>query len=128
MAKLTCPHCGNFLAGKLLRGKPLPGERKFLPNKAVLVCPSCQGELHPNPHPAQFWIWIALLPFAILLHLLVLQIIPTDDKRLWLTVMLGSLLLAFVVAIYVHFKFLRDWPRFSTKPARVRFPFSFKRR
>ena len=116
MAKLTCPHCGISLAGRLLRGKPLPKERRFLPNNAVLVCPSCQGELHPNPHPAQLWIWIAFLPFVIIFPLLALRIIPADEQRLWYTAMAGSLLLVVVVSIYVHFKFLRHWPRFSSKP------------
>jgi len=128
MAKLACPHCGISLGWRLLRGKPLPGERKILPNRAVLVCPSCQGELHPNPHPAEFWVYVAFLPLVVLFHLLALQIIPTvGDSQLWLGAMLGSLLLATLVTIYVHFKFLRNWPRFATKPSPPKFPFNFRR-
>jgi len=128
MAKLTCPHCGLSLQWKLLRGKPLPGERKILPNQAVLVCPSCQGELHPNPHPAEFWVWLAVLPFVVIFPLVVHQLIPTiGDNRIWFGVLLGSLLLALAVLVYVHFKYLRNWPRFSAKPSRPRLPFGLRR-
>jgi hypothetical protein len=48
--KHDCPHCGKSIKWKLIRGKPLLGERKFLPNRAVTICPLCSGELSINVH------------------------------------------------------------------------------
>ena len=128
MAKLTCPHCGTSLARKLIRGKPLPRERKILPDQAVLVCPSCQGDLHPNPHPAGLWVWLAWLPFAVLLNFAMLQFIPmSGHNKVWPAALFGAFLLGTFVTIYVHFKFLRNWPRFSDKPSRSRLPFMRRR-
>jgi uncharacterized protein YbaR (Trm112 family) len=116
MAKLICPHCNKPLAWKLLHGKPLPGERKILPHKAVLVCPFCNGELHNNPHPAQLWVILAFSPLFILLQF--------QHASLWVPfLMLVTLLLGIGVSLYVHLKFLRNWPRFSTKPVPIRFTF-----
>ena len=116
MPKLKCPHCDKPLGWKLLRGKPLPGERKVLPNKAVLVCPFCKGELYNNPHPAEHWIFLAFLPmfFAFQFQL----------ENPWM--LLLSLFIGAGATIYVHFKYLRNWPRFSSKPMPIKFPFNWK--
>lgn len=120
MAKLLCPHCGISLGGKLLKGKPLPRERKFLPNKAVLVCPSCKGELHPNLQPAHFWYYLAFLPFIVSFYLM----LGGEDKKFWFLVMAGALALALLVSGYVYFKYLRGLPRFSATKTSIKVPFT----
>lgn len=111
MAKLTCPHCGEHIGRRLLRGKPLSGERKFLPNRAILVCPFCERELHANPHPAEMWSLLVFLPFFFLFEL------RATLEKAWV---IGGLLVWLVVAVsviaFVHYKYLRDWPRFSARP------------
>jgi len=121
MAKLFCPHCSASLRWKLLRGKPFPGERKILPNRAVLVCPSCQGELHPNFHPAHFWVYLAFLPMVIAFYLM----IGSEDKELWFVVMGGSVAVALFATTYIYFKFLRSLPRFSATPKSFKLPFQW---
>jgi hypothetical protein len=48
--KYDCPRCSARLKWRLVSSKPLPGERKVLPNQAVPVCPQCGVELAHNPH------------------------------------------------------------------------------
>ena len=121
MTKLLCPHCGVSLNGKLLRGKPLPGERKILPNCAVLVCPSRQGELHPNFHPAHFWVYLGFLPMVVTFYLMA----GSDDKEFWFAAMAIAVVAALFVTIYIHFRFLRNVPRFSATPKRFELPFKW---
>ncbi|MFZ3174710.1 MAG: hypothetical protein WA146_07425 [Thiobacillus sp.] len=116
MAKLICPHCNKPLGWKLLRGKPLQGERKFLPKNAVLVCPFCEGELYNNPHSAEKWIFMAFLPMFFVFQF--------QLENPW--ILLLSLLIGTGTTIYVHFKYLRSWPRFSSKPMPIKFPFNWK--
>lgn len=120
MAKLLCPHCGISLSGKLLRGKPLPGERKFLPNQAVLICPSCKGELHPNLQPAHFWYYLAFIPLIVSFYLMM----GAEDKKFWFLVMGGALVFALLVSGYVHFRYLRGVPRFSATKKSIKFQFN----
>ena len=54
-------------------GKPLPGERKILPNRAVAICPHCKQELAPNIHPKEYWVTIIGVGPAIILIAGVLQ-------------------------------------------------------
>src|SRR4030065_1462372 len=122
MAKLICPHCGVSLSWKLLRGKPLPGERKILPNRAVLVCPSCQGEMHPNLHPTHFWVYLAFVPMVVTFYLM----IGSDDKEFWFAAMAAALVVALFVTTYIYFRFLRNVPRFSTTPMSFKLPFKWQ--
>ena len=48
--KHDCPYCGAALGWRLVTSKPLPGERKILPQRAVPVCPACKGALATNIH------------------------------------------------------------------------------
>jgi predicted RNA-binding Zn-ribbon protein involved in translation (DUF1610 family) len=48
--KHDCPHCGVSLKFRLVRSVPLPGQRAFLPEQAVPVCPACGGKLAQNRH------------------------------------------------------------------------------
>ena len=106
--KMDCPYCRVSLRKKLLRSKPAPGERRFLPNRAISYCSNCGGELAINPHPmekVQFGV--------ILIPVLLLQLFfkyPSSIILLVLNVL--SLVAAMTFLAYIHFKYMRNWQRF----------------
>ncbi|MBF5005492.1 hypothetical protein [Diaphorobacter caeni] len=108
-----CPHCGISLKRRLIRSAPAPGERRFLPGKAVSLCPDCGGTLQHNPHPAERWqTWLVLaLAGAFLLK-------DGMSSPQWAMVALIGCWVAFaLVSIYVEQFHLRDWQRYRRPEA-----------
>jgi hypothetical protein len=122
MANLTCPHCTTNLAGKLLRGKALPGERRLFPNRATLICPVCEPRLYGNPYPAEIWAILAFLPMLLMMY--GFQWIGVSAKPYKL-LFIGALLFAMIVNLCIYLKYLRHWPSFRATPLKQ---FPFKRR
>jgi hypothetical protein len=105
--KTDCPHCGRRIRWwHYVGGRPAAGERRFLPNRAVTVCPFCRGGLATNVHPLEHRLdVIVLTPAAI--ALILLFAFP-GLAALWIPVM-GSVLVVMVLALgCVHSK-TRDW-------------------
>lgn len=115
MSTYTCPHCASPLQRKFLRTTPAPGERRFLPLRGILLCPVCGKELHPNPHPAELKLFLAAIPFATLM-----TIGPAHfpSSRWFAGALAAALLFLVVVTVYIHLKYLRNWPAFSATPAK----------
>ena len=104
-----CPYCGKPIKLKLLRSRPLPGERKFLPNRAVPVCPHCGGALATNTHWSEI---VALLLFGIpLLGLISWHRSTQGSALLWL-IGIALVLLPATLA-YFHFRYWRAWQRYK---------------
>lgn len=104
-----CPHCGVSLKWKLVKSKPLPGERKILPNQAMPVCSSCGGGLAWNTH----WSEAAT---AIILFLSVWAL-TAFRSNFWLAVggWLGVVIVAICATTFVffHFRYWRRWQRYK---------------
>jgi hypothetical protein len=104
----NCPHCSTALSKRLVRSKALPGEDRWLPLRAHMVCPVCGGGLEQNLHPVEEKfhrnvIWLALPVFSGLFL-----------KNVWL-LLFGAALLT-VAAGYVSWhlwKNLASWPRYK---------------
>ena len=101
---LDCPYCGLSMKRKLIRSVPAPGERKFLPMKAIAVCPHCKQPLATNVH----WAELATVTVgrAILLLVLSVKLLP-----LWLTLMLMAA--AAVAMAVLDWRYLSQWQRFK---------------
>jgi predicted RNA-binding Zn-ribbon protein involved in translation (DUF1610 family) len=105
----NCPHCGESLKWKLVRSKPLPGERRFLPIQAVPVCPNCGGELATNFH------WSEQVVSAVIAIPLVGFLSARAAITPALAIALGAGVLALWVAIFAFFQFRywRHWQRYK---------------
>lgn len=107
--KHDCPHCGESIKWKLIGGKPLPGERKFLPNRAVTICPVCSGELTTNVHwSEQAAGFVVAIPFFAFFS------VRADISRiavLWGAV--ATLLLWLAMFGFFHFRYWRYWQRYK---------------
>lgn len=92
-----------------MRSKPLPGERRFLPNQAVPVCPNCGGELAPNIHwSEQVFGAVIGIPLLGFFHARA-TVTPA------LAVIIGGCVLALwgaVLAMF-HFRYWRHWQRYK---------------
>ena len=104
--KHECPYCGADLRFQLIKSTPVPGERKFLPNRAYSSCRKCDGVLVVNPHPFEgkqsYVMGVFILP--IMFH----QEISNSTLRL-------SLLFISIVGLFwscIYFKTPRHWPRY----------------
>jgi len=106
--KIDCPYCQISLRKKLLRSKPAPGERRFLPNRAIPYCSNCGGELANNLHPME-----KIQLVVILVPALLIQLVLIYSGNIPLLVLTGvSLVVAIVIVLYLHFKHMRNWQRF----------------
>ena len=107
--KYQCPHCDASLKRRLVRSVPLPGERKFLPNKVGQACPDCGQRIEVNQHPLeQKMIWL-LAPLA--LFFLWRDAIPSPRVAMILFI---SLAVVFALTtIYLERRYLRNWPRYK---------------
>ena len=106
--RYDCPFCQQTLRKKLLRSKPAPGERRFLPNRAIPYCSNCGGELANNPHPLEKIQLIVLVIMVIFI-----QLVLINSGNISLLVLTGVVLVsAFIMIVYIHFKYLRNWQRF----------------
>lgn len=114
MASTTCPHCTKELRWKLLKSRALPGERRFLPGRAVLVCPYCDGALYANPHPIEFKLlpWISL---SLVLLIAVDAQIIANPIALIVARIAGSAVIA-ALLIYARCKYPRNWPCYTSRP------------
>jgi hypothetical protein len=94
---------------KLMIYKPLPGERRILPDRAMPVCPYCAKELEINVHPKEKFIHV--IGFAVVLNLL-----ASFFKSNFLLILGGMALgLSLIVLVFLHFKYFRNWPRFKER-------------
>jgi hypothetical protein len=99
------------LSKRLLRSKPAPGERRFLPNRAIPYCSHCGGELAINPHPMEkIQIVVVLIP------VLLIQLILKYPISITLMILTGVSSVAAIAALaYFHFQFMRNWQRFTRR-------------
>jgi hypothetical protein len=108
--RTDCPHCGKRIRWwNYLGSRPASGERRFLPNRAITVCPFCRGDLAPNNHPFEKRLnLLVFTPFGVVL---ILFFNLPDLQIVWIA-MLGFLLLVMIIALgYMHLK-TRNWQRF----------------
>lgn len=105
----SCPHCGVSLKWKLVKSKPLPGERKILPNQAIPVCSSCGGGMVSNTHWSEAV--AAIILFLSVWAFLALRSTFSRVGAIWL----GVAILAIWVATYVffYFRYWRHWQRYK---------------
>lgn len=107
--KHDCPHCRTSLKWKLVRSKPLPGERKFLPNKAVAVCPQCGGQLASNIH----WSEGVAGPVVGLPLLCFFAFRPAMLKHVALWWFAAVTVLWILVFSFLHLRYWRHWERYK---------------
>lgn len=107
--KHDCPYCGTKLAWRLVTSKPLPGERKVLPNQAVPVCPACRGMLALNTH----WSEIAFLGVIGIPFLLLPEIRSSFGNTGWLYAGAVTLVLWVATAILFQLRYWRQWQRYK---------------
>jgi hypothetical protein len=100
---------------RLIRSKPAAGERKFLPNRALPICPACFGTLAINVHPAEKLQAFALLPgLAVLFKILSTERLRSEqDTWILFGIAAGLILIGTGVVIWVNFRFLRLWNRYK---------------
>lgn len=108
--RTECPHCGKRIRWwHYLGGRPAPGERRFLPNRAITVCPLCRADIAPNVHPLEkrlelFVVTPLVIGFTLFFSFPELQ-------ALWLTLLGVLVLLTVIACTYMHLR-TKTWPRF----------------
>ena len=109
--KHDCPYCGAALGWRLVTSKPLPGERKILPQRAVPVCPACKGALATNIH----WSEGVLGCAAALLAFLVQQLISRAvQPGAGFFALMGAVVATMVaLMVFFHFHYWRHWQRYK---------------
>jgi hypothetical protein len=107
--KYDCPRCSAKLKWRLVSSKPLPGERKVLPNQAVTVCPQCGVELANNQHWSEI-VAGSVVALSFLAFFPVKQSVP----RHWMLWFAATVLLLWAVLFaYFHFRYWRNWQRYK---------------
>ena len=99
---LDCPHCGRSMKRRLIRSVPAPGERRFLPMRAIPACPHCRGLLASNLH----WSEVAGAAPALLLWV----VFELGMSPLWRW--LGGLLLTALMLGYFEYRYWSKLQRF----------------
>ena len=109
--KHDCPYCGAALGWRLVTSKPLPGERKILPQRAVPVCPACKGALATNIH----WSEGVLGCAAALLAFLVQQLLSRAvQPGAGFFALMGAVVATMVaLMVFFHFRYWRHWQRYK---------------
>lgn len=107
--KSDCPYCGTKLSRKLVLSVPAPGERKFLPNKAIQVCPVCRGKLATHTH------WSEMLLGCVFGVPLVWLMDSRSglEPRVFLCLSAGLLIIGTVLGLVFHFKYWRNAQRYK---------------
>lgn len=103
-----CPYCGVSLKRRLIRSVSAPGERKFLPSKAIQVCPECGGKIQNNPHPVEQKLPWILLPLVI--AFLFKDALPSPKSAMLL--LIGCWIMFGAASIYFEWRYLRNWQRY----------------
>ena len=106
----SCPYCGENLKGKLLHNRPLPGQRRILPEHAHIACPKCKGFLLPNTHP------IEMRGFLLVIGGGVLPIFLAVWLRLGVYAIAAAILsmvTCTIVATVLFFKYTKSWQRYA---------------
>lgn len=80
--KHNCPYCGASLKLRLVLAKPLPGERKIFPHRAIQVCPTCSGQLASNIHWSELVAGVAIA-LSLLLFLRLRDGMPVQSAITW---------------------------------------------
>ncbi len=111
--KTDCPHCGKRIRWwHYVWGRPVHGERKFLPNRAVTVCPLCKGGIEQNTHPLEKHIHLFILvPVAIALGIVMNFQIGPENKVMWVIFFGLVFLLMSAAMVYFYIK-TKNWQRF----------------
>lgn len=107
--KHDCPYCGTQLARRLIRSVPAPGERKFLPNRAIPVCPVCHGKLAPQTH----WSEGLLGCFLGLSFLGLLDSRSSLKPGVFIVLNLALLGITAIGALVFHFRYWRHVQRYK---------------
>lgn len=79
-----------------------------MPNRAIQFCSSCRGELAINRHPMEMVQAMFLVAFAIPA---LLQ--PAYSNTILIVFCAFSIVFGLSGMAYIHFKYLRNWQRFS---------------
>jgi hypothetical protein len=109
--KHDCPHCGKQIRWwHYLGARPARGEPKFLPNRAVTVCPLCRGDIEANIHPAEKFLFsFVLTPLGFIMGTALLF----TPGPAWLVICGVFLFTLLVGLIYVQVK-TKNWQRFRS--------------
>lgn len=103
---LDCPHCGRSMKRRLIRSVPAPGERRFLPMRAIPACPHCRGLLAGNLHWSE---WASAVLVVVLLAGSEFGRVATPQGRwLWL----GGLVLSGLALGYFDCRYWSKLQRF----------------
>ena len=95
----------------MVTSKPLPGERKILPQRAVPVCTACQGALATNIHWSEGVLGCAAALLAFLLQQLLSKAVQPGSGFFML---MGAVMAAMVaLAVFFHFRYWRHWQRYK---------------
>ncbi len=108
MNKSECPHCRKNLSLKLISSRAIAGQRKMLPDHAVLFCPFCNNEIHLNFHPAHIWITLSYLPFIIC----VWGSTFFQSSKQFAFILIALVLFGSIVTFFLYLKFLRHLPKY----------------
>jgi|SRR5581483_6991669 len=106
----SCPYCGENLKGRLLTNRPLPSQRRFLPENAHIACPRCKGFLLPHGHPFEVRGFLLVLVGGVLPIFLVAWL------RLSIYAIAAAILSMVVcatVGVVMYFKIPKSWPRYA---------------
>ena len=93
----------------MLRQKPISGQRKFLPLRAIGLCPLCDGAVQTHVHPLERRTALALELF-IGIGFIVGFLYQT------MAVLVGLLLATVILlsAIFlINHRYLKDWQRYA---------------
>jgi hypothetical protein len=98
-------------------GRAAPGERRFLPNRAITGCPFCRGALATNVHPLEKRLqMLAFTPCAMGFFL----VLSVTSLRTSMIVAVGGVLLVTSVAAGLLQWKTRSWQRFRKYEAKER--------
>ena len=107
--KHDCPHCGIALKFRFIRSKALPGQRRFLPERATSICPECGGPIALNTH------WSEIVTFGALAvpALFYMQRRPVLEPTPVLWWACAFLVFAAVIFTVFHFRYWQNWQRYK---------------
>jgi hypothetical protein len=93
----------------MLRQKPVSRKRKFLPLRAIGLCPLCDGAVQTNVHPLERQTALALELF-IGIGFIVGFLYQT--MAILIGLLLATVILLSVILLINH-RYLKDWQRYA---------------
>jgi hypothetical protein len=105
---MRCPYCRKSLKWKLLPYRAPDRSPRFFQRPTIACCVYCGGSLAANPHPNESVLLV--LSEVAFLGVVVVAVAWGTLAALWFAGV--SVVLFGAGAVYVHFRYLRNWPRY----------------